>query len=134
MYILGWFMVAETNGKLTVDSRYYNFCYNEILLITIPNLYPNHSQTIEIQTGYIDSLVGYIDTFSLSRQYRNNESLLYYDGDFVCKATTIEIYSVLCVLHSSQSCTLLSPLLPCCEYLLIVYIFLYSHTYVNIKP
>ena len=34
-----------------VDSR-----YNEILLITIPNLYPNHSQAIEIQTGYIDSL------------------------------------------------------------------------------
>ena len=41
----------------TVDSRYYDICYNEVLLITIPNLYPNHSQTIEIQTGYIDSLV-----------------------------------------------------------------------------
>jgi hypothetical protein len=43
--------------KHTVDSRYYDICYNEILLITIPNLYPNQSQTIEIQTGYIDSLV-----------------------------------------------------------------------------
>ena len=43
--------------QYTVDSRYYDICYNEILLITIPNLYPNHSQTIEIQTGYIDSLV-----------------------------------------------------------------------------
>jgi hypothetical protein len=37
--------------------RYYDICYNEILLITTPNLYPNHSQTIEIQTGYINSLV-----------------------------------------------------------------------------
>ena len=54
----------------TVDSRYYDVCYNEILLITIPNLYPNHSQTIEIQNDYID-------TFSLSHQYRDNESLLY---------------------------------------------------------
>jgi hypothetical protein len=44
-------------GLNTVDSRYFYFCYNEILLITVPNLYPNHSQTIEIQTGYIDSLV-----------------------------------------------------------------------------
>jgi len=41
----------------TVDSRYYDYRYKEILLITIPNLYPNHSQTIEIPTGYIDSLV-----------------------------------------------------------------------------
>jgi hypothetical protein len=59
----------------TVDSRYYDTCYNEILLITIPNLYPNHSQSVEISTGYIES--GYIDTFSLSHQYRNNESLLH---------------------------------------------------------
>jgi hypothetical protein len=44
------------NYEYTVDSRYYDICYNTILLITIPNLYPNHSQTIEIQTGYIDSL------------------------------------------------------------------------------
>jgi hypothetical protein len=42
---------------VTIDSRYNDICYNEIMLITIPNLYPNHSQTIEIQTGYIDSLV-----------------------------------------------------------------------------
>jgi hypothetical protein len=49
-----WFIAH--NGP-TVDSRYYDICYNEILLITIPNLYTNHSQTIEIQTGYIDSLV-----------------------------------------------------------------------------
>ena len=45
------------NYEYTVDSRYYDICYNTILLITIPNLYLNHSQTIEIQTGYIDSLV-----------------------------------------------------------------------------
>jgi hypothetical protein len=41
----------------TVDSRYYDICYNEILLIMKSNPYPNHSQTIEIQTVYIDSLV-----------------------------------------------------------------------------
>jgi hypothetical protein len=40
-----------------VVSHYYDICYNEILLIAIPNLYTNHSQTIEIQTGYSDSLV-----------------------------------------------------------------------------
>ena len=40
----------------TVDSRYYDISYNEILLIMVPNLYPNHSQPIEIQTGYMDSL------------------------------------------------------------------------------
>jgi hypothetical protein len=40
-----------------IYSRYYDICYKEILLIMIPTLYPNHSQTIEIQTGYIDSLV-----------------------------------------------------------------------------
>jgi hypothetical protein len=56
----GKVLTSKALGKqfiYTLDSRYYNFCYSEILLITIPNLYPNHSQTIEIQTDYIDSLV-----------------------------------------------------------------------------
>jgi hypothetical protein len=51
------YLLSNCSTIYTVDSRYYDFCYNEILLITIPNLYPNHSQTIEIQTGYIDSLL-----------------------------------------------------------------------------
>jgi len=56
--MLGWERTNHCNKQYnTVDSRYYDFCYNEILLITIPNLYPNHSKTIEIQTGYIDILV-----------------------------------------------------------------------------
>jgi hypothetical protein len=51
------YYIFKTIATSTVDSHYYDICYNEILLITIPYLYPNHSQTIEIQTGYIDSLV-----------------------------------------------------------------------------
>jgi hypothetical protein len=67
----------------TVDSRYYDICYNEMLHITIPNLYLNHSQTIEIQTD------GYIDTFSLSHQYRNNVSLLYLHTHIHCRYTNL---------------------------------------------
>ena len=37
-------------------SRYYDVCYIEMLLITIPNLSSKHYQIIEIYTGYIDSL------------------------------------------------------------------------------
>jgi len=32
----------------TVLSRYYDVCFIEMLLITIPNLYPYDSQTMEI--------------------------------------------------------------------------------------
>ena len=35
---------GQSKGKITVDSRYYDFCFNEILLITIPNLYSNHTK------------------------------------------------------------------------------------------
>ena len=40
----------------TLLSRYYDVCYIEMLLITIPNLSSKHYQIIEIYTGYIDSL------------------------------------------------------------------------------
>ena len=41
-----------------------------MLLIMIPDQYPNYYKTLEIYTGYYD-------TFILSQQYRNNERLLY---------------------------------------------------------
>jgi hypothetical protein len=40
----------------TVVSRYYDMSSTQISLITIPNQHSNHHQTLEICTGYIDSL------------------------------------------------------------------------------
>jgi hypothetical protein len=68
----------------TVDSRQYDICYNEILLITIPNLHPNHFQTIENQTGYIDSLVILIQ-FPYPISIVITKSLTAYEGSSLFK-------------------------------------------------
>ena len=47
-----------------------------MLLIMMPDQYPNYYNALEIYTGYFDSLDNMI-LFSLSQHYRNNERLLY---------------------------------------------------------
>ena len=49
--------------------------YSEILISNLPNQDSTHYQTNDYQT--IEISIGYIDTFSLSQQYRNNKPLLY---------------------------------------------------------
>ena len=46
-----------------------------MLLIMIPDQYPNYYKVLEVYTGYFDSL-DINDTFLLSQQCRNNERLL----------------------------------------------------------
>ena len=46
-----------------------------MLLIMIPDQYPNYYKVLEIYTGYFDSLDIMI-LFFLSQQYRTNEGLL----------------------------------------------------------
>ena len=59
-----------------VVSYYYDICYSKILLITIPNLYPNRSQTMEIYTGHrhvdgLDILIpfSYPSSIAITRVY-----------------------------------------------------------------
>ena len=47
-----------------------------MVLIMIPDQYPNYYKTLEIYTGYFDSLDIMI-FFFLSQEYHNNERLLY---------------------------------------------------------
>jgi hypothetical protein len=61
--------------------------YIEMLVITIPNLSSKHYQIIEMYSGYID-------TFSLSHQYRNNvesESLLYCNITIISKSDVAQL-------------------------------------------
>ena len=45
-----------------------------MLLIMIPDQYPNYYKALEIYTRYFNILDNYYDTFFLSQQYCNNES------------------------------------------------------------
>ena len=65
-----------TQKHTTVVSCYCDVWFIEMLLIMIPDQYPNHYQAVEIYTRYFDSL-DILMVFFLSPQYHNNEKLLY---------------------------------------------------------
>ena len=56
MTFKGLFLTLNQSLTTTVDSRYYELWYNDMLLITMPFQYDSHHQPNLIYTGYIDSL------------------------------------------------------------------------------